>query len=116
MSPKRNDDVPPPAVAGEWRIRYGTNDAVAGWQELTNKAPGNTRDAWNTMRLRPGMDPDERHHQLRGTLSTGTAGGCVLPQWQIEVTGSGRIWYLLDKDKHTIWVIYASLRHPKKTE
>ncbi|MGW5703822.1 hypothetical protein [Amycolatopsis japonica] len=68
------------------------------------------------MRLKPGADSSERHHQLKGTLSTGNASGRALPQWQIEVTGGGRIWYLLDEEKHTVWVTYASLRHPKETE
>lgn len=39
-----------------------------------------------------------------------------LAQWQIEVTSGGRIWYLLDEEKHVVWVQMASTRHPKATE
>jgi hypothetical protein len=36
--------------------------------------------------------------------------------WQIEVTGGGRVWYLVDKDKATIWIDYAGPGRPKATE
>jgi len=39
-----------------------------------------------------------------------------MPCWQIEVTGGGRIWYLLDTEKRTVWVTFASTAHPKATE
>jgi hypothetical protein len=52
----------------------------------------------------------------KGDYATGLHRGVLLPQWQIEVTGGGRIWYLIDEDNHTIWIQYASLQHPKKTE
>jgi hypothetical protein len=57
-----------------------------------------------------------RHHRLRGQLSTGTYDGRILPLWQVEVTGAARIWYLVDADRHTVWVIHASTKHPKATE
>jgi hypothetical protein len=31
------------------------------------------------------------------------------------VTGSGRIWYLVDSERNTIWIHYAGLGHPKAT-
>ncbi|MEU6552873.1 hypothetical protein ABZ915_21700 [Streptomyces sp. NPDC046915] len=43
MSPKRGDDVAPPPVGKEWRLRFATNDAAKGWGELSAEAPGNTR-------------------------------------------------------------------------
>lgn len=56
-----------------------------------------------------------RHKRLMGRLSTGAHSGRVLPQRQIEVTGGDRVWYLLDVEKHTVWVSYAGA-HPKATE
>jgi hypothetical protein len=32
------------------------------------------------------------------------------------LTGAGRIWYLVDEERHTIWVDYAGPGHPKATE
>ena len=59
---------------------------------------------------------DTRHHQLKGELSTDTHGGKVLPQWQYEVTGGGRIWYLVDHETRICWLKLASTGHPKATE
>jgi len=39
-----------------------------------------------------------------------------LEQWQIEVTGGGRIWYLVDDDARTVWLVEAGTGHPRATE
>ncbi len=118
MSPKRNDPVAPPAIDGEWQIKYRVSDAVTGWRELENRALNNLRAAWETMRHDPGPGPGKptgRHHQLKGGLAIGNHGGRPLPRWQIEVTGGDRVWYLLDTEAHTVWVDYAG-PHPKVTD
>ncbi|MFI5589367.1 hypothetical protein ACIA5G_30235 [Amycolatopsis sp. NPDC051758] len=116
MSPKKDERVAPPPVGDEWDVRFGTKEAAASWDELVRAAKTNARRAYDLMRTAPGQDPDTRHHRLKGPLTSGVHRGKELPQWQIEVTGSGRIWYLLDEEHHTVWVQYASLKHPKKTE
>jgi hypothetical protein len=119
VSPKKGDAVAPPAVGEEWNIRFATNEAAKRWDELVAAASGNTRRAWDIMRAGPGPGPGKptpRHHQLYGSLATGAYGGRVFPQWQIEVTGGGRIWYLLDADRHTVWITRAGVGHPKATD
>ena len=37
-------------------------------------------------------------------------------QWQYEVTGGGRIWYLIDDPRRTVWITYAGTGHPKPTD
>jgi hypothetical protein len=76
VSPKKNDQVAPPPVEGEWHIRFTNND---------HGSPTCARS------------------------------GRLLPRRQIEVTGGDRVWYLLDVEKHTVWVDYAGA-HPKATE
>jgi hypothetical protein len=39
-----------------------------------------------------------------------------LPQWQIEVTAGGRIWYAIDVERREVRITYASPRHPKATD
>ena len=68
------------------------------------------------MRSSPGRPETPRHSQLRGKLATAEYGGRTLEQWEIEVTGAGRIFYLLDKDKHTVRITKAQAGHPKATE
>lgn len=94
MSSKRGDRVAPPPGPDEWEVRYGRKEALAGWEELCRQAATNTAKA----------------------LATATHQGCQLPQWQIEVTGAGRIWYVVDVAKRAVWITLATTGHPKQTE
>jgi hypothetical protein len=116
MSPKRLDRVAPPPIAGEWEVRFGTSEAAKGWEEICAQAPANTRAAFELMRSNPRPPQDASHYQLRGALAIRNFGGRDLQQWQIKITGSGRILYLPDDEKHTAWVVYASPAHPRITE
>ena len=115
MSPRRGERVAPPAAEGEWEVLFGNNDAAKGWEELCRTAVGNTRAAWEDMRTSPRMR-DHRHGPLRGKLATGQLGGRQMDRWQIEVTGSARVWYLIDDDHRTVWLVHAGPGHPKATE
>ncbi|ACU77269.1 conserved hypothetical protein [Catenulispora acidiphila DSM 44928] len=117
MSPKRHDDVAPPVVEGEWRIRYANTESVDGWRDLCGKAPGNTRRAYETIRSNPRpTEPTARHHQLKYELAFVVRGGVRIEHWQYEVTGAGRIWYHIDVVKRTLWLDFAGLGHPKATD
>ncbi|MDG3015835.1 hypothetical protein [Speluncibacter jeojiensis] len=118
MSPKRGDRVAPPAdPAGGWELRFATTDAVKGWDALCQQAPANTLTAWNELRAHPdALTPTSRHHQLKGSLATAVHGGGLMEQWQYEVTAGGRIWYLVDAARRTLWIKAAGTGHPKATE
>jgi hypothetical protein len=116
VSPKRGDRVAPPPGPDEWEIRFGDNDAAKGWEELCRQAPGNTLAAWMTVCRNPAPAVrSTRHHRLRDDLAARAVEGSVLDHWQIEVTGAGRIWYLVDHEAETIWVDYAGPGHPGAT-
>lgn len=117
MTAGRGDDVAPPPGPGEFAIRYATKDAATGWRDLCKQAPGNALLAWEWMRADPAPHPPtDRHHQLKHKLATGVYQGQTLPQWQIEVTRGGRIWYLFDTKKRTCWLKEIHIGHPKATE
>jgi hypothetical protein len=117
VSPKRGDRVAPPPGPGDWDVRFKDSDAAKGWEELCRQAPGNTVEAWTTMRRNPAPPTDApRHHRLYRGLATRVVKGRVLDHWQIEVTGAGRIWYLVDRETATIWIDYAGPGHPKATD
>ncbi|QXQ13600.1 hypothetical protein KV203_17595 [Skermania piniformis] len=63
---------------------------------------------------RPGRP--SRHHPLEGSLATATHGGKPMEQWQYEITAAGRIWYLVDVDRRTLWLKAASTGHPRATD
>jgi hypothetical protein len=123
MSPKRLDRAAPPPVGdeegrggGRGEVRFGTSEAAKGWDALCAHATTNTREAFELMRSTPRAAEDATHYRLRGELSTRVFGGRVLEQWQIKVSSGGRIWYLPDDSKHTVWVIKATPAHPRETE
>ncbi|WP_440067689.1 hypothetical protein [Streptosporangium sp. OZ121] len=117
MSPKRGDRVTVPPPDDEWDIRFGTSDAVKGWEELCRHALGNTRRCFEALRADPRSRTDhERQHHLRGDLATHRHNGQDLEQWEFEVTSGGRVRYVIDDATHTVWVVYASPRHPKDTD
>ncbi|NRQ40753.1 hypothetical protein HII36_54450 [Nonomuraea sp. NN258] len=117
MSPKRGDRVTVPPAAGEWDVRFGTSEAVRGWEELCRHALANTRRCFETLQLDPRTGAGhDRQHRLRGDLATHRHNGKDLQQWEFEVTSGGRVRYVIDDDVRIVWVIYASPRHPKDTE
>jgi CubicO group peptidase (beta-lactamase class C family) len=117
MSPKRGDRVAPPRRADEYELRFGTNDAAKGWEELCRHAPGSTRTAFEAIRSCPRPVPaNPRQHRLKGALAFGTQDGRQMERWQYEVTGGGRVWYLVDGAKRVVWVSYAGTGHPKATD
>ena len=69
------------------------------------------------MRRDPAPPTDwPRHHRLKGSLATAVVKGCALDRWQIEVTGAGRIWYLVDPESRTVWIDHAGSGHPRATD
>ncbi|BBU22941.1 Uncharacterised protein [Mycobacterium xenopi] len=104
-------------MRGQWELRFATSEAVKGWESLCQQAAANTATAWNELRSRPQSPaPTPRHHRLKGRLASGMHGGVEMEQWQYEVTGGGRIWYLVDVEKRTLWLRHAGPGHPRETE
>jgi len=104
-------------VGEEYDIRFDKGESAKGWEELARTVPGNLRRAYEAIRAHPRPAPaTERHHRLRGRLATVLRSGRAVEQRQYEVTGGGRIWYLIDDADRTAWVTYAGTRHPKATD
>ncbi len=113
--PKRGDRVAPPPAPAEWDIRFGDAAAVDGWEALGRQAPGPTRTAWTALRTDP-RTRSARQHPLKGQLGRRSVGGRDLEQWQLEVTGAGRLWYAIDDERRTVILTFANVGHPKATE
>ncbi|WP_326560628.1 hypothetical protein [Micromonospora sp. NBC_01796] len=117
MSPKRGDRVAPPPTGAEYDLRFANSSAADGWEDLARQAPANLRRAHDAIRANPrAMTTPERHHRLKGSLASGVWKGQTHERWQYEVTGGGRVWYLIDDERRTAWIIYAGPGHPRQTD
>lgn len=117
MSPKRGDRAAPPPVDDEYDLRFANTEAADGWEHLSRSAAGNLRRAYEKIRSAPrAADNPDRQHRLKGKLGITTFKGHGVERWQYEVTGGGRIWYLLDDANRTAWITYAGTGHPRATD
>lgn len=117
MSPKRGDRVAPPPTEHEFDLRFADAAAVKGWEDLERQASANLRRAWEAIRADPRSRTNPaRQHRLKGELGTGTFRGAACERWQYEVTGGGRLWYLIDENSRTVWLVFAGTGHPKLTD
>jgi hypothetical protein len=117
MSPRRGERAASPPVGGEYDLRFASSEAADGWEELGRQAAGNLRRAFDAIRADPrARSSPERHHRLKGSLGTTVWKGARLERWQYEVTGSGRIWYVIDDRRRIAWITYAGAGHPKTTD
>lgn len=106
-----------PTGKGEWHVRHGSKETGRAWAELSN-----TRQATALAHLYDRLVKDprwrgdpERHHRLKGELGTGAHQGRVLERWQHEISGSGRVWFLIDDEQRTVWLIEVGAGHPRQT-
>lgn len=98
-------------------MRFLHKAAALGWWDLCAVAPGPTWDAWQALTFHPTeSESRSRHHPLRLEYAVHVIDGVPLEQWQYEVTAGGRIWFCADPKTRTVWITYASPKHPKATE
>jgi len=83
VSPSRGDRVTVPPPEDQWDVRFGTGEAVVGWEELCRHALANTRRCLETLRTDPRSGAGhDRQHRLRGDLATHRHNGRQLEQWE----------------------------------
>jgi hypothetical protein len=116
VSPRRGERAAPPPIDEEYDLRFASNQAAGGWEQLSRQAGGNLRRAFDAIRADPrSRSAPERRHRLKGSLGTATWKGESLERWQFEVTGGGRIWYVIEDARRTAWITCAGTGQPKAT-
>lgn len=107
--------MPRPATGTQWELRFCKKHAVAQWDQLCSQLPEVAARVYDSLRDDPRAHSD-RCHRLRGAEGSGTHRGEIMDRWQFEVTGGGRLFYLIDDPEHTVWLEDVALGHPKRTE
>ncbi|MGW6447689.1 hypothetical protein [Lentzea sp. NPDC055074] len=98
-------------------MRFATTEAAKGWEELCRAAKSSVWEAWVVLTERPRSSENlSRQHRLKGAQARNTYKGNVYDQWQYEVTSGGRIWYVIDEERKTVWITHAGTGHPKLTD
>lgn len=112
----RGGRVPRPPVGEQWDLRFTSKGDVAAWDELCRKAPGNCAEMHDRLTADPRQARNPaRHHRLKGSLAVGRHGGDTLEQWQYEVTGAGRVWFLIDDRRRRVLLTKIAIGHPSET-
>jgi hypothetical protein len=97
-------------------VRFATNEAAKGWEDLCQVARTNTWSAWVILSERPTTPENPaRQHRLKGVYAKREVHRVELEQWQFEVTSGGRVWYCPDPEKKIVWVTLARTGHPQQT-
>ena len=113
--PQRGDRVAPPRRPGEWELRFVDNAAADGWEKLCGNVPTGALSCWDALTSDP-VTYSRRQKPLHDEFSSRAVGGRALPQWQLEVTGSGRVWYCPDVERRIVWLTKVSIGHPSQTD
>jgi hypothetical protein len=113
--PKRGDRVARPTRLGQWELRHAETEAADGWEKLCANIPSAAIACWDALASSP-LDYSQRQKRLRAQFATRQIGGRVLPQWQFEITGGGRVWYCPDEERHLGWLTDVSIGHPSRTD
>jgi len=108
----------PRAATGPWTVRPASARAQKEWERATVAEPELMSALRERLRLRPldRSDNPNRTHQLKPPLAEKVIGGKRLPQWQHELSSSGRVFYCPDRADRVVWVTKVDLAHPKETD
>jgi hypothetical protein len=114
MPPKAGDRVAPPASPGKWTLQFADSDTGGDWETLVQNIPSAALACYDTLSDDP-LAYSNRQRRLRGELGAREIGGKTLPQWQLEITSGGRVWYCPDEDRRLVHLTLVSMTPPKAT-
>lgn len=117
MSGGRGGNVPPHVPGARWKLRWGKAKCEKQWAELRNSGFATKLD-WLARQLQ--QEPrwagsQSRHHQLKGTLAAQEYGGETCERWQHEISGGGRVWFVIHDATQTVYIVLVSAGAPSRT-
>lgn len=102
-----------PLKKSEYEIRFATQRARKGWQDLRATTRGPLVDAWDFLTKTPTAQW-AKNHPLKGELATVTRADQTYERWQYELPGGARIWfYVADR---RVNLVDVHTHHPNQTK
>lgn len=112
MTP-REEQIPRPLRAAEWKLVYATTAAKKGWIDLLATQRNAVVEAWERLTADP-LSIDGTCHPLKGELATVSRSGRAHDQWQYELKGGARIWFYVEE--RTVHIVRVFTAHPNQTK
>lgn len=121
------DDFPVtrPTRPGTWSVVARSQKVSEKWDEFSKQAAGECQRVFDQLATNPLYEDGDKQQRLVGEAGRVTFKGVQYERRQIDVTGSGRVWYFVDptpygsgQKKRLGKVIIDAVApgHPKETE
>lgn len=106
-----------PLRKSEFEIRFASNSAKKGWNDLLATTRNPLVTVWERLTSEP-LEASESVYRLRDSLSLVTYQGKEYERWQIKPTlkGSARIWYFVDEQLGVVYLERVYTAHPHQTK
>ncbi len=111
----RQERVERPIKKSEYEIRFASNSAKRGWNDLRATIRGPLSDTWDFLTRTPhALTPT--NYPLKGELSTVVRNGVAHERWQHKPTAQGdaRIWFYVDG--RVVYLELVHTHHPNQTK
>ena len=114
-----------PTRPGTWTVVGRSRKVSEKWDEFSNQAAGECQRVFDQLATNPLYEDGDRQQRLVGEAGRVTFKGVQYERRQIDVTGSGRVWYLVDPTPHgsgqkrrlgKVIIDAVIPGHPKETE
>ncbi len=111
----REERVDRPLKKSEFEIRFASNSARRGWNDLRATIRGPLADTWDFLTSTP-LVQTPTNYPLKDDLSTVVRDGVAHDRWQHKPTahGDARIWFYVDDG--VVYLEQVHTRHPNQTK
>lgn len=111
----RQERVERPIKKSEYEIRFASNSAKRGWNDLRATIRSPLSDTWDFLTRTP-LAHTPTNYPLKDDLSTVVRDGIAHERWQHKPTahGDARIWFYVEG--RVVYLEQVHTRHPNETK
>lgn len=91
----RGERITRPTRTNEWLVLAADKRVAEEWDRWAKQEPNALAAAYDKVAANA-IEFSARQRKLEGAMGVGTYEGKTFDRWQYEVTGGGRIFYLVD--------------------